>query len=277
LGDPKAIRLPGRKIVYRGEDEYTLDELPRLYVMAFGDMDFWVDGDSIIGIGVRKSRYEFANGLGVGDSGHKLRQALGSEFDGSEFRPEYPDKGVVCEIDEETGTVTGIGVYLPKYGRGTDSASPNEGGLPKLIVPGVRVGEFTLGMSKDKVLTKLGKPQFSYYGGEQYTLDNLPERYRLFYGHIEFQVHENSVEKIKALDSTYTLFNGLGVGASEEEFKQVFGEDFDLAKAPGEDYFAYDDDGVAFVVQKEDRTVIEIIVFLARPKATPNAEGSEDK
>ena len=78
------------------------------------------------------------------------------------------------------------------------------------------------------------------------------------------------MEKIKARSPSYVLANGLGVEDSEEKIKQALGEDFDLSRSPREDYLAYEDKGVALVVQREDKTVIEIVVFPARPKATPS-------
>jgi len=45
------------------------------------------------------------------------------------------------------------------------------------IVPGLRVGEYTFGMSKQDVLKRLGKPRAIFYGDEKYTLDNLPRHY----------------------------------------------------------------------------------------------------
>jgi len=58
------------------------------------------------------------------------------------------------------------------------------------IVPGVRVGAFTLGMSKDDVLKKLGKPELIYWGRNNYTLDNLPLRYRMNYRNIQFEIDD---------------------------------------------------------------------------------------
>ncbi|MHC4426770.1 MAG: LolA family protein, partial [Planctomycetota bacterium] len=49
-----------------------------------------------------------------------------------------------------------------------------EGGI---IVPGLRVGDYTFGMSKDEVLKKCGEPEYINFGAEGYTLDNPPGQY----------------------------------------------------------------------------------------------------
>ena len=74
---------------------------------------------------------------------------------------------------------------------------PQTGSETKTIVPGVGVGDFTLGMSKDDVLNRLGKPMFIYRGHEKYNLDNLPKEYRLHFDGIEFEINDDMVQDIR--------------------------------------------------------------------------------
>jgi hypothetical protein len=58
----------------------------------------------------------------------------------------------------------------------------------------------------------------------------------------------------------YKFTNGLGVGDSEHDIIQAFGDDFRLNKdlSDFKDYLIYKDKGLTFEIHKKDRTVIEI-------------------
>lgn len=129
-----------------------------------------------------------------------------------------------------------------------------------LILPGVGIGDFKLGMSKDKVLERLGEPRLIYNSDGSYTLHNLPTTwYRLYYGNITFQVSSNAVRMIRAHSPSYTFANGLGVGDSEDKIKLAFGGDFESEEGS----LSYNNKGVEFNIDKENRTVEEIDVFRA--------------
>jgi hypothetical protein len=139
------------------------------------------------------------------------------------------------------------------------------------IVPGVGVGGYTLGMSKDDVLSKLGEPDVIHLGPgedevvrrgqENYNLDDLPNQCALSFGDVTFLIDDDSVGGIFVHSPLYKLSNGLKVGDSEQKIKQAFGEDFRLEEAFGKDYLCYDAKGLAFVFHKKNRTVTEIVVF----------------
>jgi hypothetical protein len=129
------------------------------------------------------------------------------------------------------------------------------------IIPGVRVGDYTLGMSKDDVLDKLGKPNSISWKDEHFTLDNLPRTYYMgFGGSIFFMVHDDSVRVIGVLKPFYKFTNGLGVGDSERDIIQAFGDDFELNESPWRDQLVYEDKGLKFEIHKEKRTVTGIDV-----------------
>ncbi|MHC4074360.1 MAG: hypothetical protein ACYTGS_20425 [Planctomycetota bacterium] len=135
-----------------------------------------------------------------------------------------------------------------------------KGRLKITIVPGVRVGEFTLGMSKDAVLKKLGEPKAIFLGGQRYTLDNLPKRYFMSYGDVSFFIEDGSVTGIGVFGPPYTFANGLGVGDSEDKIKQAFGDNFQLDEREGQNALIYKEMGLRFEFHGEDRTVDEISV-----------------
>ncbi len=60
-----------------------------------------------------------------------------------------------------------------------------EGGI---IVPGLRVGDYTFGMSKDEVLSKFGEPEHINFGAEGYTLDNPPEQYGMRFSGVWLEI-----------------------------------------------------------------------------------------
>jgi len=134
---------------------------------------------------------------------------------------------------------------------------------PIIIVPGLGVGDYTLGMSKDEVLKGLGEPKVINYEGERYTLNNLPTKYCMYFDDIMFYIVDDSVSRIFVWSSPlYKLADGLGVGDSEEKVKQAFGNDFHLREFEKAEYdvLTYEDEGLTFDIRKKDRTVIQIAV-----------------
>ncbi|MHC4537677.1 MAG: hypothetical protein ACYS6K_27400 [Planctomycetota bacterium] len=127
------------------------------------------------------------------------------------------------------------------------------------IVPGVRVGDYKIGMSKDDVLDKLGKPNGISWKGEEFTLDNLPRRYYMgFVGGIFFLISDDSVRVIGVQKPFYKFSNGLGVGDSEQSIIKAFGDDFQLHESPWKDILIYEDKGLKFFIHKENRIVTGI-------------------
>ncbi|MGB2865480.1 MAG: S8 family serine peptidase, partial [Sedimentisphaerales bacterium] len=142
------------------------------------------------------------------------------------------------------------------------------------IVHGVGVGDYTLGMSKDEVLSKLGEPEAIHLGlgeegedevvrrgEEKYSLNNLPSDCILAFGDVSFWIKDDSVKVISVRSPLYKLGNGLGVGDSEQKIKQAFGEDFHLEEALGKDYLCYDAKWLTFEIHKKNRTVAEIVTY----------------
>ena len=128
----------------------------------------------------------------------------------------------------------------------------------EIIVPGLRVGEYTFGISKDDVLESLGKPNHIFYGGNSYTFDNLPRTYYMLFDDVSFRILDDSVKEITAVSPYYKFTNGLGVGDSEQKIKQTFGDDFHLKETEWKDFLTYEDKGLVFEIDKNDRTVMEI-------------------
>ena len=129
-----------------------------------------------------------------------------------------------------------------------------------IIVPGLQVGDYTLGMRKDDVLKKRGEPEDINFRGEGYTLDNPPRRYGMSFGDISFEIFDDTVTGITVLSPFYNFANGLGVGDSEQKIKQFFGNESRIQEFKRKDMLYYEDKGLMFEIDKRDRTVMEIHV-----------------
>ncbi len=252
LGKPKAI--------FYGGEKYTLDDLPERYFMSYGYISFGMKDGFVKGITALSPSYRLPNGLRVGDSEQKIKDAFGNDFQLKKSERKdflsYKDKGLMFEIHKQDRTVMEINVSP------IDSSKPYKKalGADNIIIPGLRVGEYTFNMSKEDILESLGKPKVVFYGGEKYTLDNLPEKYYMPYEDISFLIVNGLVKEITALSPSYKLPDGLRVGDSEQEVKEAFGNDFQLKKSERKDYLSYEDKGLMFEISKQDRTVMEINV-----------------
>jgi len=133
-------------------------------------------------------------------------------------------------------------------------------------MPGVGIGNFTLGMSKDEVLKKLGRPEVIVFAGNSYTLDNLPRRYRMSFGDISLAMVDDAVIGISAHSPSYKLANGLRVGDSEEKRIEAFGDD----------ELEYDDKGILVRVDEKNGTVREITVYPAEGDDDNEDEDQDD-
>ncbi len=102
------------KMIFYGEEKYTLNNLPRTYFMVFDGISFGIDDGLVKGIGVHSPRYKFVNGLGVGDSEQKIKQAFGDDFQFEESPSKdfltYRDKGLQFEIHKKNRTVMEMSV-----------------------------------------------------------------------------------------------------------------------------------------------------------------------
>jgi hypothetical protein len=143
------------------------------------------------------------------------------------------------------------------YSEPSETSKPSE---TVTIVPGLGVGDYTLGMSKDELLEKLGQPKSIMWNGESYTLSNLPRSCYMYFGGIAFEIFDDSVKNIVVYGRLYKFANGLGVGDPEEKIIQAFGNNFRLREVAGKAYLTYEDEGLKFEIHQKKRTVMEITV-----------------
>ena len=132
-----------------------------------------------------------------------------------------------------------------------------EGGV---IIAGLRVGDFTIGMSKDEVLKKCGEPEYFNFGADEYTIENPPAQYGMRFSGVWVEIVNDKVNGFTVLSPIYKFANGLGVGDSEQKIKQVFGNESRIQKFDRKDMLYYTDKGLMFEIDKRDRTIMEINV-----------------
>jgi len=120
-----------------------------------------------------------------------------------------------------------------------------------IIVPGISVGQYKLGMSKDDVLKELGEPK---------SIRHRRKGYDIYFDGICFNIVDDSVNEITVLSTLYKFADGLGVGDSEQKIKQAFGDNFQFKETEGKDFLTYEDEGLQFEIHKKNRTVMEISV-----------------
>ena len=139
-----------------------------------------------------------------------------------------------------------------------------------IIVPGIRVGDFTFDMTKDDLLKKLGRPSSIFYGGKDYTLEDLPEAYYMGFDDITFLIRDGSVRGIGVGSQLYKFTNGLGVGSSEQRVVETFGEDFHLKDGKSKDFLTYQDEGLEFEISRTRRTVLEMSIQTSQREQSDN-------
>ena len=132
-----------------------------------------------------------------------------------------------------------------------------EGGI---IVPGLRVGEYKFGMSKDEVLKKCGEPEYFNFGADEYTIENPPAQYGMRFSGVWVEIVNDKVNGFTVLSPNYKFANGLGVGDSERKIKQFFGNESRIQEFGRKDFLYYRDKGLMFEIDKRDRTIMEINV-----------------
>jgi hypothetical protein len=264
--------VPGQRVGRFTFDMTEDDVLKKLgkpkaifYGDHFGGISFHIVNDSVKGITALSPSYKFANGVRVGDSERKIKKVFGSNFHIKESKWKdflyYRDKGLMFEINKKDRTVMEINVSPIK----TSKPHKKAPGADNIIIPGLRVGEYTFNMTKDDILEKLGKPRVIFYGDKKYTLEDLPEKYYMLFGDISFGVVDDSIEGIGVHSPHYKFTNGLGVGDSEQKIKQAFGADFHFKETKGKDFLIYEDHGLQFEINKKDRTVMELSIFKKKP------------
>ena len=108
--------------IFYGENRYSLDDLPEQYYMSFGDrgLSFHIRENRIVGVTLLGPAYVFSNGVRVGDSEAKVKQAFGSNYVVKESQSKdfliYPQLDLSFEVYKPDRIVREINIGRD-YGR----------------------------------------------------------------------------------------------------------------------------------------------------------------
>ena len=129
-------------------------------------------------------------------------------------------------------------------------------------------------LTGQEIIILRGRQPEKYFYGSDFSLipadpfnlalpEGLPEDYYMPYSDLSFRIHGAQVEEITVLTNAYSLVNGLTVGSSFAEVKNIFGEGYELKEIPGcNRYFvSYPSLGVMFEILYADDTVSELNVL----------------
>ncbi|MHC4741305.1 MAG: LolA family protein [Planctomycetota bacterium] len=281
--DPSVFTLSGIP-----DDAHVYDQIDRFVGLEKGDLTNDEIAVKVVLAALEATiagDYDEVSRLMEGDPGDTievfLEEELGARLSGvvSLGQPKPHERWpfilcVPCEIEVEnaegdkrianiTATAKPIGYqpgcrWIMHTDLEVDAQNPTVNGT---ITSGLGVGDYTLEMSKDEVLKSLGEPKKIFIGQEKYTLANLPREYFMVFGDISFLIVDDSVKGITVHSPSCKLNNGLGVGDSEDDIIQAFGDGFRLHESQWKDYLRYEDKGLGFEIHKQNRTVLEINVF----------------
>jgi len=154
-------------------------------------------------------------------------------------------------------TIIAIGAVLVPMGRASRTARAEQDAIQSVPALPEGIAEMFL-LTKDSILETFGEPERIFFGDQFYTLDNLPEKYFLPYDDLSFCVHEDAVVGITLLSPGYVFSNGMRVGDSEEKIKQALGPASEFEETEWKDFLIYDQIGLSFEINKQDRSVMEI-------------------
>jgi len=250
--------------IFYGRNQYSLDNLPQRYFMVFHEprLSFGMEADRVKGITLLGPAYVFGNGVRVGDSEAKVKQAFGPDYVIEESKIKdfliYRQFDLSFEVYKPDRIVREINIG-GSYGRSRPAERKAAGGQSN--VPGLpqRIAEL-FGLSKEDLLAKFGSPNAIFYGENRYSLDNLPEQYYMSFGDqgLSFHIRANRVVEVTLLGPAYVFSKGVRVGDSEAKVKQAFGSNYVVKESQIKDYLIYPQLDLSFEVYKPERIVREI-------------------
>ncbi len=264
------IRIFGEPEKYLwGSETFTKDNLPSRYIAAYPNrFQVVISGDRVTEIRHHETGYLFRGKLQVGSSLDEVLEVIGKPkqtVEGSLNK--FKDGVLYKDIDGRKGLcyyassaqsvrmffanykITALYITRSDFGEGRTLKKVRSEN--NTIVPGQRVGDYKLGMSKDEVLKSLRKTKG----------DSLREAGNsISVNGIIFNIIDDLVSSIDILSPDYKFANGLGIGDSEQKIKQTFGNNFQLKETEWKDFLIYENEGLQFEIHKKNRTVMEFTV-----------------
>jgi beta-lactamase regulating signal transducer with metallopeptidase domain len=220
FGEPGAI--------FYGDKRYTLNDLPQMYFMSYGDISFNINDGTVVGITLLSPIYVFGNGIHVGDSEQKIKRAFGSpsEVQETEFKDflTYEPLGLSFEINKQDRSVMEINISR-EYG--DPAILQSYANAPEFIAKlPERIAKLNIDTADlAQVLATFGTPVKYVWGPKTLSPDKLPDRFIAVYpGSFNvFMMNNHIVELRHENGSKYVYTGGLHVGSTLEEALAVLG------------------------------------------------------
>ena len=215
--------------IFRGDQTFTLDNLPDEYFLAYEDLSFAMGDGTVGGITLLSPAYVFGNGIRVGDSEEKVRQAFGppSEVEETEVKDflNYEALGLSFEIHKQDRSVMEINIEhdygdpagLEAYAHADEFAAA----LPQ------KLATFNIDAADlNQVLATFGPPVKYIWGPKTLPPDQLPDRFIAAYpGNFHVFMMDNRVVEVRhEYGAKYVFAGKLRVGSTLEEALAVLGQ-----------------------------------------------------
>lgn len=215
--------------IFFGDTIYTLDNLPKAYFLAYKDISFAIEDDVVGGITLLSPSYVFGNGIHVGDSEAKVKQAFGppSEVEEAEAKDflNYEPLGLSFEIDKQNRSIMEINIGRdygdPAQLQAYVNAAEFSAALPQ------KLAAFNIDSADlNQVIAVFGQPVKYIWGSKTLPADNLPGRFIAVYpgNFYVFMLGGQIVEVRHENGSTYVFAGKLRIGSTLEEAIEVLGE-----------------------------------------------------
>jgi beta-lactamase regulating signal transducer with metallopeptidase domain len=214
--------------IFYGDQQYTLDNLPKSYYMCFEDLSFHIYEDSVVEVTLNNPRYVFGNGIHVGDSEAKVIAAFGPNYTIREFEIknylEYEQLDIVFEIYKPQRKAMEINIGR-EYGNPAriEAFSHSKEFISQL---GQKIARLDIdSASLDEVIRIFGNPVKYIWGSKILDPDDLPERFIMVYpGSFRVFIFGGKIVEIRhEQGSEYVFKDKLHVGSSLEEVFAVLG------------------------------------------------------
>ena len=214
--------------IFYGDKTYTLEDLPDKYFLVYEDLSFAVGKGAVGGVTLLSPRYRFGNGIGVGDSEEKIKQAFGPDFvvreTGFKDFLIYESLGVDFEINKQNRLAMEINI-APDYG---DPARAQEYANAKTFAAQLpqKIAKLNVDSADLKqVLATFGPPLRYVWGPTILAPDQLPQRFVAVYpsGFRVYMANDRIVELRHERGSTYVFAGKLRIGSSLQEALNLLG------------------------------------------------------
>jgi len=214
--------------IFYGDTKYTLKSLPQMYYMLYEDISFHINDDTVVGITLLSPTYVFGNGIRVGDSEEKVKQAFGppSEVEETDFKDFliYESIGLSFEINKQDRSVMEINIerdygdpaMLQSYAHAAEFIAKLPERIAKLDIDTADL---------ERVLATFGTPVKYVWGPKTLSADKLPNRFIAVYpGAFNVFMMDNQIVELRhEHGSKYVYTGGLHVGSTLEEALAVLG------------------------------------------------------